>query len=169
MFLARKITLKKWESSIQSNLLNTAADAITADLRTGDNKLSLWQCREIDKHSQDIIDTVLAIGSAADQINKMDIVLLAEEELRNDSQVIEYSLDETPVIDLSIQHADLCEMNYRLLGRLAYRIRNAIINDRCFRFSKGEVVDIIRNATQNERLDVARLSDRIKRTAIGAN
>ena len=32
---------------------------------------------------------MLAIGSAADQINKMDIVLLADEELRKDSQVIE--------------------------------------------------------------------------------
>lgn len=166
MFLARKITLKKWENSITSRLLYTAADAITADLRTSNNRLSLWQCREIDKSSQDIIDTVLAMGSAADQINKMDIVLLADEELRKDSQVIEYSPAETPVVDLSIQHADLCEMNYRLLGRLAYRINDAVRDERCFRFSKEEVVKILRDANQNERLNTARLSDRIKRTVI---
>ena len=44
MFLARKISLAKWSKKGELEVGEIAADAVTADLRTQDNKLSFWRC-----------------------------------------------------------------------------------------------------------------------------
>ena len=47
MFLARKISLAKWSKKQEQGELaedEIPADAVTADLRTQDNKLSFWRC-----------------------------------------------------------------------------------------------------------------------------
>ena len=44
MFLARKVSLAKWSKKDELAEGEIPADAVTADLRTQDNKLSFWRC-----------------------------------------------------------------------------------------------------------------------------
>lgn len=59
MYLARKITLSKWEARQGLSEDEIAADAVTADLRTQKNGLSFWRC--CPETNGDVEKAVLAI------------------------------------------------------------------------------------------------------------
>ena len=56
------------------------ADAVTADLRTNGNSLSFWECG--DGKKPDVEGAVLALASAQDRLEKVEMVWVAVEELR---------------------------------------------------------------------------------------
>ena len=110
MFLARKISREKWDAIRNSSLGLTAgeisADAVTGDLRTRDNALSVWHCRT--DRNGDIEDAALAIAAAGDRLDKIDIVWLADEELRADGHILKVTRGITPIKDLADRHVDIC-------------------------------------------------------------
>lgn len=66
MYLARKITLSKWEARHGLSEEEIAADAVTADLRTQKNSLSFWRCRT--ETDGDVEKAVLAIAAAGRRV-----------------------------------------------------------------------------------------------------
>ena len=58
MYLVRKITRAKWDRTDQLGEVEIPADAVTADLRTTDNALSLWASP--DAAGDGLTDAVLA-------------------------------------------------------------------------------------------------------------
>jgi len=76
MFLARMISQVKWRQLEWINEGDISADALTCDLRTLENHLSFWQCK--DGSIKEIEDVALAIASGRDKIDKLDIVLIEE-------------------------------------------------------------------------------------------
>ena len=85
MFLARKITLAKWKAKRELSEGEISADAITADLRTRENKLSFWRCDS----ETEVEDAVLAIAAAGERVDKFYIVWIDEDELKTDGQTLE--------------------------------------------------------------------------------
>ena len=84
MFLARKISLAKRSKKSELEVGEIPADAVTADLRTQDNKLSFWRCG--DGKRVEIEEAALAIAAAWESVDKIDVVWLAADELRSDPQ-----------------------------------------------------------------------------------
>lgn len=162
MFLARKITLSKWgELSTLPGPDGIPADAITVDLRTRKNKLSLWQCEPT--NDDDIKDVALALASKNTYTSKIDIAWISEDDLEGDDQIIQHTISDIPVPDLASKHADLCEINYGRLGRIADRLRIAITSGSYRRFRESEVITILNSAISNHRLEFTSLDENLRK------
>lgn len=162
MFLARKITLSKWgEPSILLGPDGIPADAITVDLRTRQNKLSLWQCEPT--NDSDIKDIALALASKNAYTSKIDIAWISEDDLEGDDQIIQHTVSDIPVQDLANRHVDLCEMNYKRLGSIADRLRIAITSGSYRRFRESEVIAILKSAVSNNRLEFTALDENLRK------
>jgi len=162
MFLARKITLSKWgKSSTLSGPDGIPADAITVDLRTRQNRLSLWRCESV--NDSDIKDVALALASKNTYTSKIDIAWMLEDDLTSDDHIIQRTSGDIPVQDLASNHVDLCEMNYKRLGRVADRLRIAIASGSYRRFRESEVITILKAAISHDRLELTSLDENLRR------
>ena len=161
MFLARKITRAKWTHK-RGGLAKgeIAADAVTADLRTQDNALSFWRCPTED--GDDIEKAALAIAAARDSVDKIEIVWLVEDELRDDGQYLEDTKGQTPVLELTGLHVDVCRLDYVRLGNVADHIIRAIEKKRYRRLSKRCVTNLLATAVKQKQVKIACLPDKVQ-------
>jgi hypothetical protein len=79
VFLARSISTAKWKA--RSNIAEDEipADAVTYDMRTTDNMLSFWLYDPGREGSLD--DVALALASARDNVQRLDLVWLDQEQV----------------------------------------------------------------------------------------
>ena len=159
MFLARKITRAKWEPKKKLSVGEISADAVTADLRTRENSLSFWRCG-LGEQSQ-IEDVVLAIASAGERLDKLDIVWLSEDDLQADGQTFQDTDGLTPVTEFVKRHVDVCRLDYVRLGKVARRIATAIEENRYRRLSKKRITDLLAAAVGQGRIKLADLQESI--------
>ncbi len=160
MYLARKITRAKWEPKRELSDDEISADAITSDLRTQDNSLSFWQCgREEPVRLEEV---ALAIAAGRDSVDRLDIVWLTDNELRDDGQTLKNTEGRTPVIDLSKLHVDVCRLDYIRLGKIAHNVVRALDENRYKRITKPGVKKLLTDAVGQGRIEIDDLEDKIK-------
>ena len=133
---------------------------MTGDLRTQDNSLSFWRCR--DGVDGDVEEAALAIAAAGDRLDKIDIVWLPDDELRADGQILKDTEGRTPVVDLADRHVDICKLDYTRLGRVAQRVVAAIEGGRCRRLTKVRIKGLLVRAVQQERIALDELADGLR-------
>ena len=164
MFLARKIARVKWDAARNSarGLAEgeISADAVTADLRTRDDTLSFWQCAT--DANDEVEDAVLAIAAAGERLDRLDVVWLAVEDLQEDGHTLRDSAGRTPVADLVERHVDICKLDYVRLGKVAQRVDGAIRHERCRRFTKGRVKELLSTAVGQGRINPEALADSLR-------
>ena len=160
MYLARKITRAKWEPKPELSADEISADAITSDLRTQDNSLSFWQCgiAEQDK----LEEAALAIAAGRDSIDRLDIIWLADDELREDGHTLKNTEGRTPAIELSKLHVDVCRLDYLRLGKIARSIVKALKEKRHLRLTKTRVRKLLTSAVGQGRIDIDEIEDKVK-------
>ena len=141
MFLARMVTRAKWEAPTGLPTGQIAADAVTGDLRTQQNALSFWQCGTGTRN--DVEDAALAIAAGRDDVAKLEVVWLADEELRADGQTLRTTAGRTPVGELVSRHVDVCQLDYARLGTLARQVLRAIEAGRYLRLTQARVTKIL--------------------------
>lgn len=161
MYLARKVTLRKWDASQDLAEGEISADAITADLRTRDNALSLWQCESPSQEESE--DAVLALAASGDRIDKMDLVWLTSDVLQADSQQYDQTDGGTQVADLAERHFDVKRLDYVRLGKIAGRVVEAIEQDQYCRFNKSSVKNLLLSAVRKNRVGLDSLKDKVKK------
>lgn len=157
-FYIRKIAIGKWANPIDC-VDHIPADTITADLRTSQNTLSLWRIDNLDQ----IEDAFLALAtvSKATTIEKIDVAIIDEEELKsvglNDD--IDTQDGDTALVEMVKQHRNLSNVNHLKLGCIAQIINCASLStSRHMRRTKSSMDNLIVTAFQNGRIDVAKLS-----------
>ena len=162
MFLARKFTRAKWKHKPDLFHGEISADAVTSDLRTKDDALSFWKCGGATK--PEIEEAALALAAAGNRIDKIDLVWLTEEELREDGQTLECTPDKarTPVSDLARLHVDVSRLDYVRLGKVAEQIVSAIASGHRCRFRKQQVKSLIIAAVEEGRIDTCDLQGSIR-------
>ena len=160
MFLSRKITRAKWETRQELSEGEISADAVTGDLRTRENSLSFWQCRT--ETNGDVEEAALAIAAAGDRVDRLDIVWLAEDELKADGQTLKDTDGRTPVVELAERHVDVCTLDYVRLGKVARRVVAAIEDERCRRLTKARVKRLLIAAVRQGRIDLDGLSEGLR-------
>lgn len=161
MYLAGKITLSKWEAQHGLSEEEIAADAVTADLRTQGNSLSFWRCRT--ETDGDVEKAVLAIAAAGRRVDKIDMIWLADGELRKDNQMLENTEAKTPAKGVDDIHFDVCRLDYVRLGKIARCVVNAIRQKRYRRFTRKHVERLLATAVEQGRIDFDELDDGIKK------
>ena len=160
MFLARKVTLSKWEPKQGLTVGEISADALTSDLRTKNNSLSFWRCG-VGK-PDDFEEAVLAMAAARDHVDKLDVVWLDDDELLTDGQTLNNTKGRTPVQGLVDLHVDVCQLDYVRLGRVARRVVSAIEEERFFRLRKSGVKALLVEAVRQKRVKLGDLKTSIQ-------
>lgn len=161
MFLARKISRVKWERKHGFADGEIPADAVTADLRTHGNSLSFWQCGDATIH--EIEEAALALATAGNQVEKLDIVWLSDDDLRADGQNWAETEGRTHVTDLIRLHVDLTLLDYARLGKVAHRIVSSLEGGRYKRLTRRRVADLIATAVRKGRVELDDLEEKVKR------
>jgi hypothetical protein len=149
-YLVRKIAPAKW-SGVQS-LAALSADALTADLRTAGNALSLW---EIDSE-QELNQAVLALATSKNtkKFEKMDLVLIPKETILTKQLPIRESPGETFAESLSDTHREVVGLKYPSLGNFAQIIIDLLSQDGLTTITKTEVEKIVKDACKNNAVDI---------------
>jgi len=160
VFLARKITRAKWERTSKLKPGEIPADAVTGDLRTYDNGLSLWRCGS--GSEREVENAVLALASGSDRIEKMDIVWIDEEDLRSAGQFLADSQGRTPVRDLVDQHVDLQRLDFERLGKVARLIVSALHDKQCRTATKRQIKELLISAVNEDRVSTNELKEKVR-------
>lgn len=150
----RKINRPKWniannlKDEIDINKLN--ADYLASCLKTQQGEISLWKIENEDE----IDDVVVAISSMGDCIDKVDVVLVTDEQF----QEIGISPINQPEGNSKIRdrHYKLIDLNYEKVGKLAKVIFYNIENDENSykRISAPKVKSLLRKALENNEIEL---------------
>lgn len=160
MFLARKITRSKWDKEGFSDS-EIPADAVTADLRTKENKLSFWKCGK--GTVCEVEEAALALAAAAERVEKIEIVWISAEDLSSDGQKVDPSEGRTPVSELIGRHVDVSFLDYMRLGKIAHRFVSAMGEEQYVHFTKRRVTDLLAKAVEQRRVELSALKDKVRR------
>jgi hypothetical protein len=164
-YVARIINRAQWEPKPYMSADDIPADAITRDLRTLGNELSLWYC---DGSNEQIEDVVLAWGAATSRPDPFDIVLLNPDTLQSAGFVMKDSEGQTPVQDLRNRHVDLRELTLARIALLGHQIAGELRADsNCREFRKAEVVEILARAVRQGRVSLTDLKDEVRKKVDG--
>ena len=160
MFLARTITRSKWEPKRGLRTGEISADAVTADLRTRDNTLSFWRCPS--GTDVDFEDVVLAIATGREEVTKVEIVWLDDEDLRTEGQTLINSDGRTPIAELVNLRVDVCHPDYKRLGKVAYRVVSAFDEGRYCRLTRARILALLASAVRKSRVDLKDLKEKVR-------
>lgn len=160
-YLARKFTPAKWAADKIPKGETVSADAVTADLRTTNNALSIWACAP-DEH--DVKEVALAFASTINHPDKICLILLHRPELEALGIRMSQTAGETLVLDLLPRHHDLIELGLARLSRLAEHIADLTRQDKhCYIFTKEQFCKIVCNAIGANRLSLDDLKDEFRK------
>ncbi len=159
--LVRKINKAKWQEVHDLDPGEMPADPVTSDLRTTDNRLSLWAVPSDDPAS--IEQVVIAMCTTFDSLCTVDFVCLEKNDFDNQGVQIRHSPGETHITDLQETHRDAVRLDLVRLGKFADIVKKAVDLDRVTRFTKSKVKNIILSAIHTNRLAVSELKEHVKK------
>jgi len=155
--LVRKISQAKWRTFAHEDGKPVSADAVTGDLRTQNNNLSLWKISDLSEFRE----AALAIVSGHERLDTIDLVALDEAELSEVGLSVRETFGATPVEELQRIHRDVVSLTYEDLRPIAQAVISGIRQERVKRISKKEILDIITDAIKNERLNLSDLKKEV--------
>lgn len=138
----RKIEKAKWPEAGFLEKREIPADAITIDLKTKSNRLSVWEIES----EKSIEDVVLAIVSAMDTIESIDIIVLDAGFLRDKGIECVQVDGKTPFEAQNKNNKELASLTYRTLGIIASHIADGVA-DKAKRYTEGRLKEMLREAT----------------------
>ncbi len=156
-FWVHKIAETKWRQNRVFEGEDFSADAITS-MRTRNNTLSMW---EIANPSQ-LDDATLAIISAGDKLDSIDVVMLDPIDIIHAGLLVEKTEGRTALQGFTAKHYDIEELTYTSLGTVAQIIVNAIGNDRTERYTIAHLKRLLRAAIDAGRIRPNDLNEGIK-------
>lgn len=159
-YLAHKISRAKWVQYPYMRDDDVSADALTACLKTSDNKLSFWSC---ESNSMTDVDRVaLALGAGMQRIDTFDIVLIPRSVFDSEIYNIENTTGRTAAVDLKDHHVDLVRLTARSLCQLAPVI-SSYVHDKttCYRITRSQMRSLLEQAIQLNRIELTSLSEKI--------
>lgn len=158
--LVRKVTRAKWDRRDGLAEEEIPADAVTADLRTADNALSFWKCET--PSYDEICQTVLALATAAQRIDRLDVAWVEEDTFHAHSISLNPSAGRTPVANLRSRHVDVEKLDMGRLSIVATLLAEALAQGQHRRLTKKEVIDIVVEAVRQNLVSVDELEPKVK-------
>lgn len=142
-FLRMISKITRWDGSESVNRKDGLFTGdMLADLRTTNNKLSVWQV----DGDEDVEKAIVALALSRDTVQKMCYMFLDEDELESigisiikDSNIPSYGIDSSVLSN----HGDMVNIDYWRLGFLTEYILKIAQNTSCKTFSKPEVTKLL--------------------------
>lgn len=158
--LARKFSRAKWDRKPYLAPDEIRADALTRCLRTTDDSLSFWRCESTEA---DVDEVALALATGMERLEKIDVVLVEERELRGSGLRPEPSEGRTPVGDLRGRHVDVVHLDAGRLGTIARCVADAVhTKQTTFFFTRGRLKGILRRAIEAGRVRTESLKEKVQ-------
>ena len=160
MFYLRKINRGKWpsENTIpQAKLKDIPADTVVTELKTLDNKLSVWKI----ENDEDLVDAFIALASNSDYLVSIDAIKIDSEKMKN----LEFDLEigDTPAKKINEKHRNIINLNYINLGSVIEAIIDGFQNKHNIRKTKSEIKDILKKACADGKVKLEDLSPDIQK------
>lgn len=162
--LIRLITnINKWDESKVVHRPNAyiCGDAIS-DLRTTDNKLSVWKADS----QEDIDDAIVALALNRDSVSKVSYFFLQEEELaKSEIEISDEEAGKALGLKESIlnKHRDLIELDYWHIGFLAeYMMRLAKDENNRKVCTRAEVMALLNKYKEEHKIEPENMSEKLK-------
>lgn len=155
--LVRKINKAKW---LQNDIINgedVSADAITNCIKTTSNTLSTWR---IDTEAA-LDEAALAIVSSHQHLDTFDVVWVSQAQLETEGIRIQNTPGVTPIADLVDRHANVADLTYKSLGKVANCIVKCFLENKVRRYSVSQLKKLLRDAINSGKLQVERLEPSI--------
>lgn len=134
---------------------------IIADLRTIDNKLSVWRADT----QEDINDAVVALALGKDKLCKINYIFIEKSDLDKIGIDIAECLGDVKGVDETIlsKHSDLIELDYWMLGFLAENMANSAKNEeKRITKTKKDVERLLNEYKDNNRINVDEIKQELK-------
>lgn len=167
-FLIRKLSKHKniEEMGKTENPEDMIADAPTAEFRTSNNgTLSTWLVDSM----ENVNEGVLAIAVTSTKVSKMDFVVIDTKLLEHyDLEYKQtYAGQQIAVPDLQDTHYDIVNITMKSIIKCINVYKEIYVSDKgneklFFRYSEGEIKDILKKALELDRIDVSKLNSKIK-------
>lgn len=154
-WLVRKVSRAKWEPTLGTKKIS--ADAVTGDLRTSNNELSLWKIASSER--AELEKAALALAAAGDRIDTLDIAWIASEDIEGQGISLRDSPGRTAAVALKHSHVDAEKLDLTALCTIAEILARAIRDRAHFkRFTKAQVKQLLRTSLDAGQVDRALLS-----------
>ena len=155
--------ISKWDGSIiiKRKDPSICGDAIS-DLKTSNNRLSVWKADSPD----DINDAIVALALNRDNVSKMNYLLLKEEDLTElEIEIADDELGKAAGLDETLlkKHRDLIEIDYVRLGELAqymHKLAKEETNQKVV--SKSDVKKLLEKYKNEQKIQPELMSGKLK-------
>jgi len=158
--VARKITRQKWTPRGTQPFQRVPLDGVTYDMRTENHALSMWTC-DLGRDGS-VNEIALVLAASRDTIDRLGVVFVEESDLQSRGIRVEPTSGNTAIDHFKARHRDAAELNLRRYCALARLLNDAILKDRCRRFSRQQIRDILAEAVGNKLLALDSLRDRVR-------
>jgi len=163
-YMVRKISRAKWDlkSGLSGDFIS--ADAVTSDLRTSNNCLSLWFCNDPNENIE-LSSVVLALVATSERnrIDPIDVAWIHSKDLSECDISQKLSPGKTLVEDMINKHVDVIDLDLTKLCILAKIFAHSIRSHKRFkRYSKKEVRSLLSGAVKSGRLKLDKLKDEVQ-------
>lgn len=155
-FYIRKISPAKWpQKGERISAEEIRADAVTGDLRTTEDTISLWRINSMEELNQ----AILALASGADRAVTYNVLAIPEEGLKKYGLILEASRGNTPAEVLADTHRDIVNVTYGSLGKLAQLIMETINADALYTVTKKKVKLLLAEAYRDGTINREKLKE----------
>jgi hypothetical protein len=158
MYLARKVTLSKWNNMTDIDQGQVPGD-VSYDIRTNSNKLSVWLKQDDSTESTE--EVALALASGLQRFDKMDILWIEKRKIEEAGFEVHPSPGRTPVASLVNNHFDIVGLHFSDLSRLASLFAESIAANMTKRLTQKKLESIVVSAVEAERLSIDKLDPKL--------
>jgi hypothetical protein len=159
--LARKINRSKWGPKHDLRHDAIRADAVTGCLKTMDDTLSMWRCKD-DLNDLNDVFLALATGPKNDGFDTLDIVVVPENTLEDAEIAMEPTEGATAIRELRSRHVDLIALDLDKLAALARIIASQVRNSGVKRLTEGQIKQLVTDAANSGRVQLDELPKQLR-------
>jgi len=159
-FLARSVSSAKWKERDIGGRVTVPAEGMTYDLRVTEDCLSFWACDP--SHPLSLEQVVLALAATRDTVDKLDLVWIDEDAIKNIPLRVVQTQGDTPAQLLRDRHRDVADIDLGGVCQLAQDMARAVNGAQTKRWSKAQVRTILQNAAAQNSLDMNAVREKIR-------
>lgn len=143
-------SIHKWDNSIVNrNDAYIPADAIS-DLRTKDNKLSVWAVNSV----AEIDDIVVALALGRDNVSKLSLITIDDTNLPPMGISLDNEKGEAPGLceEILSKHHNLVELDYWRIGFFADYLLTLVQADQLKTYTRNDVKNLLTRYKDNGKI-----------------
>lgn len=145
----------KWEQDKDKKVKDISSDIITNCLKTSQETLSIWYAENDDE----IDKAIIALSANRDFINKLDYIILEDDDIKKYNLEINKSEGNSPYIEFNENHYDIVNINYSILGNVAEMILQKIKSgEKINRISEANIKAKLKKAMEKNILNKQQMS-----------